>query len=506
MKPSQDLFDLVTALSKTEKRYVSLYLSTSFHGSNKNSLRLFQAVSQQETYNETALKKRLGKSIAARFSAEKNKLFELILDSMLLYYRDRTEEKKINALRYEAAFLFSKNLRMTGWKYLRKAQSLSEISESFANGVQLAYRENQEVRKAALGEVTFVAEESLARNRRLIQMLGEDLELVTLYTEIIQLEKRYGTVTGPGKAMESLKKIINHPLVNAARTLEAFSSNTHRLEIRGVYYKMIGDEHAAFRCCNELVALYEESPANIAQGYGRYADALLNRLQGALIIRDYKAFDQLLVPTRKSLEGMKKYFGFHIDLIIFYGPELLELLALTTRADAKRGPAFLAHMEKRFKFYRDSLGEGMRITALYLLGTYHFYLGNLNKALAFYNDLTDTTSPNEGQNYQCMVRLVKLLLHYDLGHEDLLPSLAASVSRLLTKHGRLGPMEKQLIAFFKKAPSKDDKQQLKELRTAIQKTGSKDHNYGTWCGFAFDAWMRSRIEKKPLHEFVSMGV
>jgi hypothetical protein len=158
-------------------------------------------------------------------------------------------------------------------------------------------------------------------------------------------------------------------------------------------------------------------------------------------------------------------------------------------------------MEKRFRLHRESLVGGMRISALYLLGTYHFYLGNLNKALAFYNDLINTTNPNEGQNYQCMVRLVKLLLHYDLGHADLLPSLCASLSRLLTKHGRLGPMEKQLIAFFKKAPAKEDKQQLKELKTLIAKSG-KGHNYGTWCEFAFGAWIESRLENKPMHEVI----
>ena len=123
MKPSHDLFDLVKSLSKTEKRYVSLFLSTSSHGSNKDSLQLFRAISKQENYDETSLKKQMGKSFSKHFSAEKNKLFELILESMLLYYRDRTEEKKVNALRYHAGFLFSKNLRPAGWRYLKKAKA-----------------------------------------------------------------------------------------------------------------------------------------------------------------------------------------------------------------------------------------------------------------------------------------------------------------------------------------------------------------------------------------------
>lgn len=503
MKPSHDLFDLVRALSKTEKRYVSLFLSTSFHGSNKNSLRFFQAIAQQETYNEALLKKRLGRSVSARFSAEKNKLYELILESMLLYYRDRTEEKKINTLRYEAAFLFSKNLRSAAWRYMRKANLLSEKNETFANSIQLAYRANQEIRKALPGEVHFSPEEFQAKNRRLIQSLGEDIELYTLYTELIQLEKRYGTAPSSKDVLENLERIINHPLVDPKRKLEAFSCKQCRLEIRSLYYKMKGDDRTALDCADELIALYEKSPENIAQAYGRYSDALLNRLQSVLIAQQYDRFDKLLPKTRKALEGIRKYFGHHIDLVIFYGPELLELLALESRADAKRGPAFLAYFEKRFKLYRNTISEEMRTTALFLMATYHFYLGNLNKALVYYNELIDSTNPNLAQNYQCMVRLIKQLLHYDLGHADLLPSLAASASRLLQKHNRLGPLEKELISFSKKASGTDDKKQLKELGIAIQKIGNSGNLYGTWCEFDFTSWVESRLQKKPLHELVA---
>lgn len=503
MKPSRDLFELVKALSKTEKRYVTLFLSSSFHGSNKNSLQLFRAISQQEEYDETALKKRLDKTITSRFSAEKNKLFELILESMLLYYRDRTEEKKINALRYEAAFLFSKNLRSAGWRYLRKATALSETVESFPTMIQLAYRENLEVRKAPPGEVSFSADEFQARNRRMVRALGEDLELYTLYTELLQLERRFGTAAGSAAVRQAMEKIIRHPLVDPAYPLDAFSSRLCRIEIRALYYKMLGNDRAALDCWDEMVAAYEASPGAIAQAYGRYSDTLLNRLQATLIAREYARFDKLLPQTRKALESIRKYFGYQVDLILFYGPELLELLALTMRADAKRGPAFLAQIEKRFRIHRETISEELRVTALYLLGTYHFYLGNLNKALGFYNDLIDSTNPNLAQNYQCMVRLVKLLLHSDLGHADLLPSLTASTARLLRKHGHLGKMEQELLAFFKKGEDPGDKTRLKELAVALQKTSGGGQSYGSWCSFAFGAWVESKLTKKALHELVA---
>lgn len=502
MKPSHDLFDLVKSLTKNEKRYVSLFLSTSFHGSNKNSLRLFRSVAKQDEYDEPALKQQLGKAFSTRFSAEKNKLFELILESMLLYYRDRTEEKKVNTLRYHAGFLFSKSLRNAGWRYLDKAKNLSEAHELFANSIQLSYRENLEVRKSAPGELNFDAEKFRAHNAQMIQSLGEDQELYSLYTEIAQIEKRYGSVPPSKKVTAELERIMQHPLMDPERKLNAFSARLSRLEIRAMYFRITCDEEKVFESCDEQVRLFEASPAKIAFGYGRYSDALLNRLQSVAVLRKHELFDKLLPQTRKALDGIRKFLGFHIDFIQFYGPDSLELTALTNRADTKRGPAFLTYIEKRLKQYRSQMRVEEMITMLYLIGTYHFYLGNLKKALTFYNDLTDSTSADIAQNYQCMVRQAKLLLHYELGHTDLLASLAASASRLLEKHGRLGAYEKALLTFFRKEPERGDKVPLKILHEQLLKLNPGQHNYGLSCEFDIRAWVESQLEKKPLYEMV----
>lgn len=502
MKPSHDLFDLVKSLSKSEKRYVSLFLSTSFHGSNKNSLRLFRSVAKQNEYDEPALKQQLGKTFSTRFSAEKNKLFELILESMLLYYRDRTEEKKVNTLRYHAGFLFSKSLRSAGWRYLEKAKALSETHESFANSIQLAYRENLEIRKSGPGERKFEPEKFHAHNRLLVESLGEDIELYSLYTEMGQIEKRYGSAPPSKKLDAELEHILHHPLMQPERKLHAFSSNLSRLEIRAIYSRITGNDQETFECCNEQVRLFEESPAKIAFGYGRYSDALLNRLQAVTVLRQHDLFDRLLPQTRKALDGIRKYLGYHIDFVQFYGPDSLELIELTNRADHKRGNSFLSQFEKRFKQYRPNMRAEETVVMLFLMGTYHFYLGNLKKALAFYNDLTDSSSADSAQNYQCMVRLVKLLLHYDLGHTDLLPSLAASTTRLLKKHGRLGDYEKELIRFFSREPERGDHASLKLLQSNLLKQNPGLHNYGLGCEFDIRAWVEAQLAKKPLYEVV----
>lgn len=494
MKPKSDLFDLVKRLSKNEKRYVTLFLSTTLHGGNTNSLQLFRAVSKQKTYDEAQLKKQLSKSIVSRFSAEKNKLFELILDSMLLYYRDTPLDKKAVNIRYHAVFLFQKQLRTPAWRYFHKAETLAGEYEMLLSQIALAYYENIEIRRSSKGEAPFDPEKYYARNAKLVAAVADDLTLHTIFTEIIELEKRYGTVSESREAAAQLERIIRHPLLDRSRKSEAFSSKMLRLEIHAVYHTMRNEEQPAYDCFREEVALLETKRSNIEQNYGRYCDALLNLIQHAIRLRDYETFRQQLGKARAVLQGLKKYVSMDVAYLDFTSLQKFELMAYIYTQDTDRGPAFLAHYEKQFRQYRSQMKVHHVIGISFLIGTYHFQLGNLKKALAAFNHLIDDTSTDVAQNYQCMVRVIKVLLHYDLGHADLLPSLVATATRLLRKQGRFGKTEQVVLGFFGKHSGPVSKAQWKQLLAAVKKSGTTILKYGSWCEFDLEDWITAKTK------------
>jgi|GEM_PF-5327446 len=503
MKPTRDLFDLVKSLAKNEKRYVSLYLSAGLHGSNKSSLRLFRALSKQETYDDALLKKQVGKAVAARFSSEKNKLFDLILESMLLYYRDSTVERKLARMRFQASFLFQKKLQSLGWRHLRKAIALSEADEVFTMRLQLAYMENLETRRSSDAAAHAQPETYPARDEKILQVLHDDLTLHTLYTRMIDLERRYGSISGSQEAAALVNAVMQHPLMDPARKLDAFTSQISRLETRAVCCTMSGDTRKAYECLQEQVALYEKDPAHIGQNYGRYCDALQNHLMYAVQLGEYDTFEKLLPKVRAAVEGVKKYVSYDTDYLDFIALQLLELTVYKNKADTDRGPAFLVQVEKRFRQYRPRMREAKQLEFLYHIGTYHFYLGDLKKALAFYNEIIDSGSNETAQHVQDMLRLVKLLLHFDLGHAELLDSLGQSAKRLLGKHGRLGDFEKMLLAFFRSAAGGKSKAAFRELHAGIRKLAPGIYGYTADCGFHFEAWAEGRSRDQPLHLLVA---
>ena len=80
--PSNDLFQLIQSLSKSEKRYFKLFATRHFDKDNQY-LKLFEAIETQLTYQEALLVPIFseGKS-AAHFAVLKKQLYESLLEAL----------------------------------------------------------------------------------------------------------------------------------------------------------------------------------------------------------------------------------------------------------------------------------------------------------------------------------------------------------------------------------------------------------------------------------------
>ncbi len=110
MKPSNELFDLVKSLTKSEKRFFKL--SSSLQSGEKNYLKIFDVIDKQNEYNENAIKDQFaGETFIKHFPSEKNHLYKLILKSLRSYHSDNSissvlkqEIKNIEILYNKALF------------------------------------------------------------------------------------------------------------------------------------------------------------------------------------------------------------------------------------------------------------------------------------------------------------------------------------------------------------------------------------------------------------------
>ena len=120
MKKRDDLFHLIKAMSKSEKRYFTLDAKKSSSKGSKY-LVLFQAVNDMELYDEAKLKKKFGKNL--RY--DKSYLYEAIMRSMRDYRSANSYAARIKEMILDAQYLYERGLYEQCGERLEEARNLA---------------------------------------------------------------------------------------------------------------------------------------------------------------------------------------------------------------------------------------------------------------------------------------------------------------------------------------------------------------------------------------------
>ena len=137
MIPKTDLHQLIHSLTKSEKRYFSLFAKRHVIAGENKYIKLFNEIEKQRTYNEIKVKALLNEKTYANLSVEKGYLKELILKSLKHFH----EKNFIDSILYDRLIqieiLYEKGLFEMGYELINKSIKLAEQYEKFLIHTQL---------------------------------------------------------------------------------------------------------------------------------------------------------------------------------------------------------------------------------------------------------------------------------------------------------------------------------------------------------------------------------
>jgi hypothetical protein len=138
MTPKTDLHQLIHSLTKSEKRYFTLFAKRHVIAGENKYIQLFNEIEKQKTYNEYKIKQLLNnEKTYANLSVEKGYLKELILKSLKHFH----EKNFIDSILYDRLIqieiLYEKGLFEMGYELINKSIKLAEEYEKFLIHTQL---------------------------------------------------------------------------------------------------------------------------------------------------------------------------------------------------------------------------------------------------------------------------------------------------------------------------------------------------------------------------------
>lgn len=496
-----ELARLIVSLTKSEKRYFKMF--TSLQSGEKSYLKLFDAIEEMKEYDEEKIKKMFkGEDFIKRLPAVKHYLYAQILKSLRVIYSGNTIHSQLKEMTEDISILYEKRLYKQAAKIIEKAKELATANEDIIKLMEInVWEQKVQMEILALEKFEKTLEPSFEEDLRLVDLQTNVIEYRNLYNQIILINKKIKEARTE-EEMESFQKIISHPLMLSVSSAKCFDSKYCFYQTHLIYNHAKGDNEACLEIVQKQMELLEQFPQKIEETPKIYVNALNNLLLCEIHLHNYKNFDKTLsklraVPLKSlNLEVNRFMTSYSFEMVMYLDTGEFTKSA-TIRDDITEG----------LKKYAGKINAIEEITLLYNLFYSYFGTGEFSNALKVINKLLNEYQKELRYDVQSSVRILNLILHFELQNSQLMEYNAISAYRFLYKSKRLYKLEKVILDFIRKKMNhiytpKDQLEAFIELRKEFLELADHPYEKKAFEYFDYISWLDSHIEKKSFEEIV----
>lgn len=496
-----ELSRLIQSLTKSEKRYFKMF--TSLQSGEKGYLKLFDAIEKMEEYDEEKIKKMFkGEDFIKRLPSVKHYLSSQILKSLRVIYSGKTVHSQLKEMIEDISILYEKRLYKQCAKIIDRAKELAQINEDILQQMEINLWEQKVLLETlSLEKFEKTLDSSLEENLKLVDLQTNISQYRNLYNQIILINKKIKEARTEEEMLQ-FQKILNHPLMLSVSSAKSFDSKYCFYQTHLIYNHAKGDNQACLEIAKKQMELLEQFPQKIEETPKIYVNALNNLLLCEIHTHNYKNFDKTLAKLRtvpvKSL---------NLEVNRFMNSYSFEMVMYLDTGEFSKSAAIRKDIIDGLKKYAGKINAIEEITLLYNLFYSYFGTGEFLNALKIINKLLNEYEKELRYDIQSAVRILNLILHFELENGRLLEYNSISAYRFLYKSKRLYKLEKIILDFFRKKmhqnyTPKDQIESFVELRKKFIELTEDQYEKKAFEYFDYVSWLDAHIEKRSFEEVV----
>jgi len=504
MKPSNELFNLIKSLSKSEKRFFKLH--SSLQEGEKNYLKIFDAIEKQSEYNETEIKDQFGSEVFIKhFPSEKNHLYKLILKSLRAYHSENSISSVLKQEIKNIEILYNKALFNECNKFLLRAKKLAIAHEKFYFLFELISWEKMLLEEAFEdGKFTKDLDTLIYEEQEVIEKLRNLAAYHVLYSKINYVF-RSGGFARDEESRKLITEIASHPLIVGMNTALSNRAATICHYTQGFCNLANGNHKIAFEKFTKVRSILDNYPNLKKDLAKRYARTLANLVASLIDLKQYDAAKEVIRDMR-ALPGISGFESIDIEMNIFKTCSVAELRICHRMGDFEGAIKIVNKIIPIIEKYDDKLHKEQELSFFYHIAYTYFGAGDYKEALSWINKVLNDNENTLRQDVYSYARLFNLVIHYELGNFDLLEYITKSTQRYLSKRQRDFQLELKVIDGIRKLIRMNDpvdqKELLINLRDSLSKMVMKPEDEIILRYFDFIKWTQSKIEGKSMAEII----
>ncbi len=496
--PSKKLFDLIHSLSGSEKRYFKLFANKKGLEKGNKYIQLFNAISAQEIFDETALQQLVyGKQPieSRKYSELKSYLYDLILKALQGYDEKTSYDYKLKGMLQSIRVLYKRGHYNDCKEVIQKAKKLAYKYEAFGNLPELLNWQKQIA--YTLIDVSFFEEELEIIDQEERNCLEQLRKLSTYRNEFFKVYVLLKKVTATNRTeiRTQLQKILQNPILTNEDLPSSHQTKIYFHRIHSVYQYAMGNYEEFYKSSQQLTAIMESKPFFLKEDVSEYISVLNNHIVSCRTTDRYQEWLETLDKLRAispnthddALKIHRQYYQGIFSWCILTG-------------NFEKGKAALETHLKTVQQFGTDLFERSAFYFLY----FQIYFGNgdYDAALDYLNQWLNQPKSLERQDLQNLARLLNLIVHYEMGNTLLLESLLRSTYRYLKRVDQLRPIERKILNFIKNSMKVYSQKEMTAYYIDLQKDLEGLSETGKVGPFDLAAWLESKIKRKPFAQIV----
>lgn len=501
------LFRLINTMTKHEKGYFKKYCSFHTVGTVNNYVLLFDAISEQEVYDERKIKQLLSKTIAVRnFREVKNYLFEMILKSLSAYHASTTTKLQLKKSIHSVEILYNKGLYDICKKMLDKVESkalqfneyeiLLEVSE-WRSKIMYVNRfervDESDVNKIHENEVNLLKKINKTCRYRHLHLLSAFKKGKNVY------------LRNKADIKKTYLSIIKDPLILNEWEAETTLEKNCLFTILGAYHFIDGNFELSLDYYSKQLSILEaDSKINETKLSG-YLSALHNVTVLSMRLNKYDNANKLI----NKMEQIKtKTPNFEIQKTILINTTKLTLFIHS--AQFEKAEEYIPIINTTIKRFERKISTAQLYSFNYNIAVVYLVLNHYKKATSYLNQIINNPLPNVGNDIQSFARILNLIIHYEMKNWEYLNSVIPSTYRFLHKQKRLFEFENIVISFIKALKNivniTETTRLFQSFYNEISTLKEDSYEKRVFDYFDFLSWAESKIQNRPMIEVLKKKV
>ena len=504
-KPSSDLlFQLIKSLSKSEKRYLKLSLSTSSAPSSKGLL-LLEALDRQEVMDEAAVLQQEPELSARQLSNLKTHLYDKILQGLRAFHTSHSQDIQTREAISHAQLLLDRGLYKHCSKLLRKAKKMAQQNDNLELWLEVLKLEKRVFSQGIGGE----NQQAVNLIIQQVQEVNTRINNINILTNIQVRLNHWYVKTGfvrKARYQQEIKGYIQRNLPSFEEATLSFQEKVSLYDVYVTYYLFIQDFDQAHTYAHRWVSLYEQRPERAARAPLTY----VRSLHKLLITQNKRHYYSDYLATTEKLKAIPSQPGIvmneNLRAMLFKYVTIHQINSHFLTGDFTGGVSLVRSIEHDLDPWVDKLGRHATIIFYYKIACMYFGASQHRTAAYWLQRIINEQQGDLREDIHCFARILNLVSHYELGNTDVIEYYIKSTYRFLLMKDDLGLYQKYILNFLKNLSRETTEADLmvrfEQLRAQLLTLTRRPYESRAFAYFDIISWLESKIRHCTVEEVI----